>query len=223
MTGFEYRNIPVESRVISRPLPESVRKIFARKFPEIVDLVGFAIDYSGFAMAAIAAGVSSAQSQRICANLSTKRFDVGNKTNCRLTNVRTARGGRGGSVGVYARIKRPVEERFGIQHEKNVTPERLKELGMERWSSWECGPGVTYRHEWKVDELVYIAKGSVMVSPAECEDDAYFYQGDLVRFPKWLVACLTFDEDYEQRYKYLAYASLSINNHQSSGAANFGI
>ncbi|KAL2613955.1 hypothetical protein R1flu_025647 [Riccia fluitans] len=112
---------------------------------------------------------------------------------------------RGGSLCVFARIKRPVEERYGIQHEKNVTAERLKELGVERWSTWECGPNVTYRHEWQVDELVYISKGSVMVTPADCDDDAYFYQGDIVRFPKWLVADLTFDEDYEQRYRFLAY------------------
>ncbi|KAL3690941.1 hypothetical protein R1sor_004592 [Riccia sorocarpa] len=166
-----------------------------------------AIDWSGSAMAAITVGLTSAPSQQqwTYTHFTARVLDAGSRTNWGVTNLRTSRGGRRGSVGVYARIKRPVEERFCIQHEKNATPERLKELGVERWSTWECGPCVTYRHEWQVDELIYISKGSVMVTPADCEDDAYFYQGDLVRFPKWLVADLTFDEDYEQRYKFLAY------------------
>lgn len=112
---------------------------------------------------------------------------------------------RAGPVAVFARVLKPVEERFKIQHEKNVPAERLKELGVERWSKWECGPNVTYRHAWQVDEQIYISKGSVMVTPEDCDDSAYFYQGDVVRFPKWLVADLTFDEDYEQCYRFLAY------------------
>lgn len=100
---------------------------------------------------------------------------------------------------------RPVVERFKIHHEQNVSDERLKELGVSRWSKWECGPGVTYAWHWKVDELVYISKGSVEVVPDGCTDGAFFYAGDIVRFPKWFVASMTFDEDYEQYYKFMAY------------------
>lgn len=56
-----------------------------------------------------------------------------------------------------------------------------------------------------MDEQVYVVKGSVRVTPEDCEDHAYFYAGDLVRFPKWFNATLSFDEEYEQRYRFLAY------------------
>lgn len=97
-----------------------------------------------------------------------------------------------------------MEERFRIQVERNVDEARLKELGVHRWSKWEADV-CAYEHDWKVDEQVYIVKGSVQVIPEDCEDCAYFYAGDLVRFPKWLSAILSFDEEYEQRYRFLAY------------------
>lgn len=100
---------------------------------------------------------------------------------------------------------RPVVERFNIHHEKSVSEERLKELGVSRWSTWECGPGVSIFWEWKAEELVYISKGSVEVVPDGCYDAAIFYAGDLVRFPKWFEATMTFEEDYEQSYKFFAY------------------
>ncbi|KAL2613950.1 hypothetical protein R1flu_025642 [Riccia fluitans] len=36
------------------------------------------------------------------------------------------------------------------------------------------------------------------------DENAYFYQGDIVRLATWLIAGLTFDEDYEQRYRFFA-------------------
>lgn len=103
-----------------------------------------------------------------------------------------------------ARVLRPVEERFKIQVEKNVDKERLEALGVQRWSKWESDD-CAYEWEWTVDEQVYIVKGALQVTPEGCQDSAWFYAGDLVRFPKWLIATLAFDGVYEQRYRFRAY------------------
>ncbi|CAM6098652.1 unnamed protein product [Calypogeia fissa] len=127
------------------------------------------------------------------------------------TRVRAIQGvveAKGMGVNLDVERKRPLKpivERFNIYHEKNVSEERLKELGVNRWSKWDCGPGVTTFWKWKVDELVYISKGSVEVVPDGCFDAAYFYAGDLVRFPKWFEATWTFDEHFEMYYKFFAY------------------
>ncbi|CAM6090831.1 unnamed protein product [Calypogeia fissa] len=127
------------------------------------------------------------------------------------TRVRAIQGiGEAEGMGVNLDVERkrplkPIVERFNIDHEKNVSEERLKELGVSRWSKWDCGPGVTTFWKWKVDELLYISKGSVEVVPDGCFDAAYFYAGDLVRFPKWFEATWTFDENFEMYYKFFAY------------------
>ena len=115
-----------------------------------------------------------------------------------------SRAGRRAVVKCYVRPLRPVEERFRIQVERNVDEARLQELGVKRWSKWESDK-CAYNHEWKVDEQVYIVKGSVRVTPEDCDDCAYFFAGDLVRFPKWFAATLSFAGEYEQRYRFLAY------------------
>lgn len=104
----------------------------------------------------------------------------------------------------YVRPLRPIEERFKIQVERNVDEKRLQELNIKRWSKWESGV-CAYDHDWKVDEQVYIVKGTVRVVPEDCDDCTYFYAGDLVRFPKWFSATLCFEEEYEQRHRFLAY------------------
>lgn len=78
---------------------------------------------------------------------------------------------------------------------------------MENWSKWESGKCKLY-WEWQVDQQVYIVKGSVRVVPNGCDnedDGAWFYAGDLVRYPKWLEASLYFQGPYEERYRFLAY------------------
>eukprot|EP01018_Ginkgo_biloba_P027931 Gb_38487 [translate_table: standard] len=105
---------------------------------------------------------------------------------------------------VSARFVKPVEERYNIRVERNVSQERLDQLGVSRWSKWESGK-CELDWVWHVDEQVYIVKGSVKVVPEGCEDEACFNEGDLVRYPKWLEADLYFQEPYEQRYRFLAY------------------
>lgn len=118
--------------------------------------------------------------------------------------LRGFRSRSGAAVACYVRPLRPVEERFRIQVERNVDEARLRELNVKRWSQW-ASDVCAYDHEWKVDEQVYIVKGCVRVTPEDCQDCTYFYAGDLVRFPKWFSATLSFDGEYEQRYRFLAY------------------
>ncbi|CAM6084523.1 unnamed protein product [Calypogeia fissa] len=130
------------------------------------------------------------------------------RTRTRVRAIQGIDGAKGMGVNLDVERKRPLKpivERFNIYHEKNVSEERLKELGVSRWSKWDCGPGVTTFWKWKVDELVYISKGSVEVVPDGCFDAAYFYAGDLVRFPKWFEATWTFDKHFEMYYKFFAY------------------
>ena len=98
-----------------------------------------------------------------------------------------------------------MEELYRIFVEKNVTKERVSELGVERWRKWESGNKSSYDWCWKVDEQVYIAKGCLRVTPHDCPDNTHFYAGDVVRFPKWFSATLETIGDYEQRYRFLAY------------------
>ncbi|KAH7315936.1 hypothetical protein KP509_21G071300 [Ceratopteris richardii] len=108
-----------------------------------------------------------------------------------------------GSV-VYARERPSVEKLYRIFVEKNITQERANELGVQRWHRWESGKSC-HDFKWEVDEQVYITKGRIEVKPLDCPYSTYFYAGDLVRFPKWLVATLTIEKDYEHRYRFLAY------------------
>ncbi|CAK9206742.1 unnamed protein product [Sphagnum jensenii] len=107
-------------------------------------------------------------------------------------------------VAVTARVLRPVEERFKIHCEKNISKERMEELGINKWSKWESDKCV-FPWEWKVDEEVFIVKGSVQVTPEDCKDSTWFYAGDYVRYPKWFSAQLCFDGPFEQRYRFRAY------------------
>ncbi|MCO5548562.1 hypothetical protein L7F22_002022 [Adiantum nelumboides] len=105
---------------------------------------------------------------------------------------------------VYARDRPSVEKLYRIYVERNITKERAEELGVQRWRRWESGKS-EHDFGWQADEQVYITKGFLQVKPLECPDSAYFYAGDLVRFPKWFQATLFIEKDYEHRYRFLAY------------------
>ncbi len=64
------------------------------------------------------------------------------------------------------------------------TPARLKELGTESWSSWECGVE-TFDWQYSDDETAYVHQGRVQVT-SEDGQQVEFGAGDLVFFPKGL-------------------------------------
>jgi len=59
--------------------------------------------------------------------------------------------------------------------------ERLRELGVERWSSWECEPS-TFDWEYDSDETFYVHEGKVRVTYPGGSIE--FGPGDLVTFPR---------------------------------------
>lgn len=79
--------------------------------------------------------------------------------------------------------------------------EKLKNLGIESWSPWECEPS-SFDWEYDADETAYIFEGKVIVKTPAGETE--IKKGDLVRFPKglkctWIVKekirkVYTFDE-----------------------------
>lgn len=107
----------------------------------------------------------------------------------------------------YNRIKaiqRPLEELYHVRVEKNVSPKRLAELGVSRWSMWKTGK-CKLPWDWHVDQLIYIEEGEVRVVPEGSERYMSFVAGDLVRYPKWFEADLFFNDFYQERYRFLAY------------------
>ena len=69
--------------------------------------------------------------------------------------------------------------------------------------------------EWHVDQIIYITKGCVCVVMYDCKDEVWFYEGDLVKYPKWLEVALYFQGPYEERYCFLAYGdNFSLSGQQ---------
>ena len=61
--------------------------------------------------------------------------------------------------------------------------EKLKSLGIEKWSPWECEPS-TFDWEYDTDETCYVLEGRVKVKTTSGEVE--INKGDLVCFPKGL-------------------------------------
>ncbi|GLT94070.1 hypothetical protein SLE2022_118310 [Rubroshorea leprosula] len=111
----------------------------------------------------------------------------------------------GASNGVKAmRVDKPLEELYNVRLERKVSPERLAELGVSRWSVWKTGK-CKLPWDWQVDQLVYIEEGEVRVVPEGSERFMQFVAGDLVRYPKWFEADLFFNGPYQERYSFRAY------------------
>ncbi|OMO88852.1 hypothetical protein CCACVL1_08162 [Corchorus capsularis] len=109
------------------------------------------------------------------------------------------------SCGVKAmRVEKPLEELYNVRVERKVSPERLTQLGVSKWSVWKTGK-CKLPWDWQVDQLVYIEEGEVRVVPEGSEQFMRFVAGDLVRYPKWFEADLYFNDFYQERYSFRAY------------------
>ncbi|XP_077234875.1 uncharacterized protein LOC143877040 [Tasmannia lanceolata] len=126
------------------------------------------------------------------------------------TPIRPAVGGRIRTSGmpercrIAARLEKPLEELYNVRVERCVSPERLEELGVSRWSMWKTGK-CRLPWDWHVDQQVYVVEGEVRVVPEGSERFMRFVAGDLVRYPKWFEADLFFNGPYEERYRFRAY------------------
>ncbi|ONK55558.1 uncharacterized protein A4U43_UnF1650 [Asparagus officinalis] len=108
---------------------------------------------------------------------------------------------------IRSQFHRPLEEIYNVRVERGVSKDRLKDLGVGRWSTWRTGK-CQLPWDWHVDQLVYVVSGEVRVVPEGAktgENYMRFVAGDLVRYPKWFEADLFFDGPYEEKYRFLAY------------------
>ena len=67
---------------------------------------------------------------------------------------------------------------------EKATPERLEELGVDSWSSWECGVE-TFEWEYASDETAHVQAGRVKVI-TEHGQEVEFGAGEIVFFPRGL-------------------------------------
>ncbi|KAG5053174.1 hypothetical protein AAZX31_02G253800 [Glycine max] len=101
-------------------------------------------------------------------------------------------------------IEKSLEELYNVKVERKVSPEKLAELGVSKWSVWKTGKS-KLPWDWQVDQLVYIEEGEVRVVPEGSNRFMQFVAGDLVRYPKWFEADLWFNGPYQERYSFRAY------------------
>ena len=83
---------------------------------------------------------------------------------------------------------------------ERATDERLKELGVERWSAWGCG-AETFDWEYTSDETAYVQQGRVTVQ-TEHGQQITFGAGDIVHFPKGLRCTWTVHEPIRKVYTF---------------------
>ncbi|XP_050207220.1 uncharacterized protein LOC126656653 [Mercurialis annua] len=126
----------------------------------------------------------------------------------RTTSSRACINFRSGNVqrcGIKAmRVEKSLEELYNVKVEREVTADRLAELGVSKWSVWKTGK-CKLPWDWQTDQLVYVEEGEVRVVPEGSERYMRFVAGDLVRYPKWLEADLFFNGPYQERYSFRAY------------------
>ena len=78
------------------------------------------------------------------------------------------------------------------------TKEKVKQLGTDKWSPWECEPSI---FDWSYDsnEDCYILGGKAKVKTPN--EEVKFEKGDLVSFPKGLNCTWTVIEKIRKVYR----------------------
>ncbi|MEW5766640.1 MAG: cupin domain-containing protein [bacterium] len=77
--------------------------------------------------------------------------------------------------------------------------EKLKSLGVDHWSPWECEPS-TFPWEYPADETAYVLEGKVKVQTPGGEVE--IKAGDLAHFPKGLKCTWNVVEKIRKVYTY---------------------
>ena len=65
---------------------------------------------------------------------------------------------------------------------ENPSPDKLKQLGVDSWSPWDCDPS-EFDWQYPETEIAYVQKGRVIVTE-EGGEQVEIKAGDLVTFPK---------------------------------------
>jgi len=77
---------------------------------------------------------------------------------------------------------------------------KLKTLGVENWSPWECEPS-SFDWEYDSDERAYVLEGKVRVIP-EGGPPVEIGKGDLVLFPKGMKCRWEVQEKIRKVYRF---------------------
>lgn len=80
------------------------------------------------------------------------------------------------------------------------TKEKLQQLGIDKWSTWECD---VKKFDWQYDdnEVFYVLEGKVKVVTTEGEE-VEFGKGDLVTFPKGVKCTWDVKEKIRKHYNF---------------------
>ncbi|RDX87630.1 hypothetical protein CR513_30875, partial [Mucuna pruriens] len=116
---------------------------------------------------------------------------------------------KGGCCIKAMRIEKSLEELYNVKVERKVSPERLAELGVSKWSVWKTGKG-KLPWDWQVDQLVYVEEGEVRVVPQGSKRFMQFLAGDLVRYPKWFEADLWFNGPYQEQWQTYSLGAVDV-------------
>jgi uncharacterized cupin superfamily protein len=87
----------------------------------------------------------------------------------------------------------------GIKIEK-ATPEKLRELDVDRWGVWECEVS---RFDWEYDEqeTCWLFEGQATVT-TEGGEKVQFGEGDIVVFPKGLKCTWDVNKPVRKRFHF---------------------
>lgn len=78
--------------------------------------------------------------------------------------------------------------------------ERLEELGIDKWGSWECDVK-KFDWEYNDDETFYVLEGKAKVKTDDGEE-VEFEKGDLVTFPQGVKCTWDVKERIRKVYKF---------------------
>ncbi|MDH5357326.1 MAG: cupin domain-containing protein [Gammaproteobacteria bacterium] len=84
--------------------------------------------------------------------------------------------------------------------EKNPSEERLKELGVASWETWDC-PVSEFRLDFDETEKAYILEGEIVVTP-DGGEPVRIVPGDYVEFPEGLTSMWQVVKTLRKHYSY---------------------
>jgi len=93
-----------------------------------------------------------------------------------------------------------VSPTLEIQVERQVSPDRLDELGVTQWPIW-TKEASTFSWTYDDREVCYLLAGEVVVTP-DGGDPVSFGKGDLVTFPASLSCTWEIRADVRKHYRF---------------------
>ena len=87
-----------------------------------------------------------------------------------------------------------------IEIKKEMTPERIRELGIDSWPVWEKEVSV-FPWTYDTDEVCYVLEGKVIVTP-DGGTPVEITKGDYVKFPKGMSCKWEVKEKIRKHYDF---------------------